>query len=201
MIVRVKLVVAFAVLLFASAVHADEVPTNLGVVYIPNGSVVTSIGQVIFEGIPCPVVSFTFADGTGVAEDQGPMGAIGSLAFTTPVVGLSYDWYAPGYWGSSDNLGDTYFTPNDYDASTGTVAFAGPGITSVEWDAPNNFGLVGIESMTYTLDGPPSVPEPSSILLSGVGLVALIGLARRKRATGEKAIGWALIHPEPDSVN
>lgn len=86
---KAKLVAAFAVLLFASAVHADEITTDLGVLYIPDGSVVTSIGEVIFEGIPCPVVSFSFADGTGTAEDQGPAGAIGSINFTTPVSDLS----------------------------------------------------------------------------------------------------------------
>jgi PEP-CTERM motif len=31
------------------------------------------------------------------------------------------------------------------------------------------------------------VPEPSSLLLSGIGLAALIGLARRYRAGGQNA--------------
>lgn len=134
------------------------------------------------------VVSFSFADGTGMAEDQGPAGAIGSINFTTPVSGLSFDWYAPGYWRSSDNLGDANFTPNGYNASAGTVDFAGPGIASVEWAAADNVGLEGIKSMTYTLDSADPAPEPSSLLLSGIGLVALIGLAYRSRTKNQKAV-------------
>jgi hypothetical protein len=177
---KTTLIVAFAVLLFASVARADEVTTDLGVLYIPDGSVVTSIGEVTFDGVECPVVSFSFADGTGMAEEQGPMGAIGSINFTTPVSGLSFYLYGP-YQSATDNLGDAYFMPDSFE---GTVAFAGPGITSIDWEIGDNTGLAGIESMNYTLDGtdPPNVPEPSSLLLSGIGVAALIGLTSRNRA-------------------
>lgn len=68
------------------------------------------------------------------------------------------------------------------------MGFARPGITPVEWAAPDNFGLVGIESMTYTLDSSDPAPEPSPLLLSGIGLVALIGLAYRSRTKNQKAV-------------
>jgi hypothetical protein len=44
--------------------------------------------------------------------------------------------------------------------------------------------------MTFRVDAtdPPGGPEPSSLLLSGIGLAALIGLARRNRTKGQKAM-------------
>jgi hypothetical protein len=178
---KLKLAVAFAVLLFAVAVKADEVPAGYGTAYIPDGSVVTSPITYSNNGEPEATFSFSFADGTGTFWDQGPEGAGGTIDFTTPVSALSVDWYGADFV-AGDNLGDEYYTPSDYDTPTGTVAFAGPGITSMQWAVPNNTGLAGIESMTYTLDAadppadPPSVPEPPSLLLLGMGLAALISL-------------------------
>jgi hypothetical protein len=188
---KMKLATAFAVLLFASMVRADEIGTTYGAVYIPDGSTVTSISYV--PGYIDAIVSFTFADGTGVANALGVFSATGSINFTTPVCGLSFDWYGPGWW-ATDNLGDVYTPPIEAfsggEPSTGTATFAGPGISSIEWATEDNFSVAGIESMTYTLDStdPPGVPEPSSLLLSGLGLAALIGLARCNRANDPKAM-------------
>jgi len=181
---KLKLAVAFAVLSFASVARADDVSTPVGSVYIPNGSTVTSIEPVSVDYYPNYLVSFTFADGYGEVTTQGVYGMTGSLDFITPVAGLSLDWDGQYFW-AADNIGDTFGFP-DNSSSSGTIGWAGPGITLV------NFGSgsadAGVDSMTYALDGPASVPEPSSLLLSGMGLTALIGLARRYRTKGQKAI-------------
>jgi hypothetical protein len=182
---RKQLVVAFAVLSFASLAHADGI--NVDGAVIPNGSVVTSVQQMSFEGFPATLVSFSFADGTGWIENQYAFGSIGALDFTTPVSDLSLDWYGD-FFLASDNVGDVYYESNEDNSPTGIAAFAGPGITSVQWGFSVNSGTAGIESVSYTLDGtdPPSVPEPSALLLSGAGLAALISLACRNRVAAPK---------------
>ena len=188
---KTTLVVAFALMLFSSVARSDEV-SAYGVLYVPDGSTVTSIAYINPGEAPEAVVSFTFADGSGVFYDAGPFGAWGSIDFTTPVSDLSFDWYAPTFH-ATDNLGDVYNPPlqplsND-PAITGTAIFAGPGISSIQWSSYVNSGQVGIESMNYTLDGtdPPNVPEPPSLLLSGMGLAALIGLTFRNRAATKQS--------------
>jgi hypothetical protein len=183
---KVKLALAFAVLLFASIARADSIPTVSGVVDIPDGSLITSVvtNPNIEDGQS--IVSFTFADGTGTETAEGVYAEWGSITFTTPVANLSFVWNGGPYEGGADydfqvgdNVGDnSVFTS----VLTGTAAFAGPGITSLSWGAPSNMSPTGISSMIYTLDSPetPSVPEPSSLLLSAVGLAALIGLTLQR---------------------
>jgi hypothetical protein len=185
---RVKLAVAFAVLLFASQAHADEVQTAVGPVYIPTGSTITleqSIpdpwGPELGPGLPSPLpavlLDFTFADGSGKIITAGVNGELGSIDFMTPVADLSLNWdgpdnYAPWF---ADNVGDSFFSHPNYGTS-GTLDWSGPGILFVNFGSGN--GDAGIDSMTYTLDSadPPNVPEPSALLLSGIGLAALIVL-------------------------
>jgi len=196
---KLKLAVAFAVLLLASAVRADGIQTDAGLVYIPGGSTITSIQDIpdpwaeTGSGLIASVVDFTFADGSGQITTAGIYGELGSIDFTTPVADLVLNWdgndsYA--FW-MLDNIGDCFCNPNNGGIS-GTVNWSGPGISSVGFGSGD--GDAGIDSVTYALDGPaPSVPEPSSLLLSGIGLAALIGLARRNRTNVGRSI--RISHP------
>lgn len=184
---KVKLAVAFAVLLFAGVAKADEIQTPNGIVFTPDGSVVTSVQNVELFA-PATIVSFTFADGTGLAEAEGAASAQGYIYFTIPVSDVSFVWNGD-IFAATDNLNDSF---NSYNASnpnynSGTATFAGPGITWIGWGTYSDLSPAGISSLTYTLDtaDPPSMPEPSSLLLSGMGLAAFIGLARRNRTNSQ----------------
>jgi hypothetical protein len=195
---KAKLVVAFAVLLFAFVVRADTFtiyPCGTGPgacggvpITIPDGSTVTSTTESEpIGGIygPAYVVSFDFADGTGTSGGNIALGFGGFLYFTTPVSDATFSWFGSPFT-ASDNAGDGLNVPN---GGEGTETFSGPGITEIEWGSYNNPG--GISSITYTLDSsdpPANAPEPSSLMLAGVGLAALIGLARRNRTNGQKAM-------------
>jgi hypothetical protein len=186
-----KLALAFALLLVASIARADG--TNVDGVIVPAGATVTSVSTVPGY-IPCfcMVVSFSFADGNGWGETLGPAGMLGALNFTEPVSGFSLDWYG-GYFGASDNVGDSYLEPYSYYLSTGTVEFGGAGITSIEWGFSVNSGLEGIESMIYTVADPPSAPEPSELAFLALGISPLalaIFLAGRAYRKDREEHGW-----------
>ena len=180
---KMKLAVGFAILLFSTLARADQVQTGVGPVFIPDGGVVTSDQQVPGEIPYTYIVDFTFADGSGSALTEG-IDSTGTINFTTPVADLSFSGI--GVFWLTDNLGDSFVCEDLDNADCDSGSFAGPGITSVGWQAVGAGSE--IESMNYTLNGPAAMPESSSLLLLGTGLATLIGLARHRRTKGHKAI-------------
>lgn len=189
---KVKLAVAFAVVMFASLAQADQITTATGALTIPSGSSVTAL-----DLIPIPhglewgdvyLADYSFAGGTGDTEGNSLLGYTGTIDFTSPVADLSFTWLGVTLFTASDNAGDSFLC--DVSCLAGTEAFSGTGITEISWQAGDEQG--GISSMTFTVDpadppDPPSVPEPSSLLLSGMGLATLIGFGRRKLGRGRAA--------------
>lgn len=174
---KLKLRVAFAVLLFASVLRADTLIVGYNPVTIPDGSTITS-EQAFADpnyGFPTSYVSYTFADGLGYSDAEvEEFGSWGELDFSTPVTSITFSWFGGPFY-AIDNEGES-FDYGSNDIGQGIETFTGVGITEITWQSNSS---AGIESMTYALDstGPPSVPEPSALLLSGMGLAALIGLA------------------------
>jgi hypothetical protein len=181
-----KLTLALAALLLAASVAgADQINTAQGPVYIPNGSSITieqsipdpwgeSAGPGLPSGLPATLLDFIFADGYGQIITAGIYGELGSINFITPVAGLSlgYDSDGTDFW-VMDNLEDLYGYP-DSSGGIGTANWSGPGILAVNFGSGD--GSAGIDSMTYSLDGPHSVPEPPTVAMLLLGL-AVIGVA------------------------
>lgn len=129
-------------------------------------------------------MNYSFLGGTGDTEGNSLLGFDGAIDFTSPISDVSFSWLGVTLFTASDNVGDSFVC--DTSCLAGTEAFQGTGITEISWQGGDEEG--GISSMTFTADAtdPPGVPEPSSLLLSGMGLAALIGLARRNRTNGQK---------------
>jgi hypothetical protein len=178
---KLKLAVAFAVLFFAGVVRADGVQAGGIGLTIPDGSTVTAVSVFTDTSLLPPndmgEVSYSFADGTGVVEGNSWYGYTGTIDFTTPVSNVTLDWFdAEHFEIVSDSAGDFFDNQEANAGNSGVLTLPGSGITQINWFAGNEVG--GVESISYTLDGtdPPGVPEPSSLLLSVVGLAALISL-------------------------
>jgi len=176
---KLKLVVVLAVLFFASQALADQVPTSTGFVTIPDGSEVTSITFIPYpHGVEwgnASLVDFSFAGGVGDTEGNSLLGYTGTISFDSPVSDVSLSWIATDVFEVWDNVGDSWFDTST-DNGSGEITLPGAGITQITWQAGDEVG--GITALDPTPDSQ-SVPEPSSMLLSAMGIAALIGLARK----------------------
>lgn len=189
---KLKFAIAFAVLFFATLAHADTLTTVNGTIIYPDGSVITSETIVVptssngFRGFTAIGFQFQGGYGSALVDESDGVGDVGSITFTEAVSDLLVGWEA-GY-GIYMNFHDTGGELESVlagpcqsypvSACTGTVGFAGPETFGITWDTEqagfNVAGFGGISSLTFT-----PVPEPSSLLLLGLGLTSLIGLSRK----------------------
>jgi hypothetical protein len=177
---KMKLAVALVVLFFASQAHADGIETSEGFLTIPDGSTVTSLyaepGTEPADPWEPPavyVVDYSFAGGTGSAQGSAETGYEGVIDFSSPVTDLTFGWFGDPLR-VGDNAGDSFL---GIVITGGQETFSGPDITQVTWYS--DFTAGGITSLSYVVEStgsPASLPEPSSLILSGIGLAALIGL-------------------------
>jgi PEP-CTERM motif len=176
---------AFAAATLMSAlcpmVKADTIvtPNNNGVLIVPDGSLITAMFFTPPGGSLSGfyTIDFQFQNGYGYARGDYNDGDNGVITFTNPVSNLSVNWEATGSEFSmfaATNPGGSLYRCDPLPCPT-QASFPGPGITSLSWQ--NDKGFSGIDSLTYTVT---ASPEPSSLLLLGSGLMALVGLFRRK---------------------
>jgi hypothetical protein len=108
---KLKLAVAFAVLLFTTATQADSVTDDGDVLIIPTDSTIASEYDASVFGMPSGLVaSFTLNDGSGTAEGQFMQGDGGEILFSEPVLNLTLTWISTGPGGVWTNTGaaETY---------------------------------------------------------------------------------------------
>jgi hypothetical protein len=189
---KLKLAFALAVLFFASQAHADIIQTSTGSLTIPDGSTVTATSIIQDPDGPewgnTTLVDYSFAGGTGTAEGNFLLGYWGTIDFSSPVSDVSFNFIDASVFIATDNVGDIFGSAEGQEE--GTVSFPGPEITQINWQGGDEVG--GITSLDSTPDSQ-SVPEPSSLMLSGIGLAALIALARRNRPELQMAMVSAMI--------
>jgi hypothetical protein len=165
--------------------HADTLTFQDGEIIIPDGS--TVISSVTEPGItagtatPFNLVTFSFADGTGFAGGDFNDGDGGIITFTVPVTSLTISWVATGEaWTISTNGGAPTVECQSFPSipcnTTETLNFTGV-VTSIGW--ANFAGFSGFESMSYTLEGTASIPEPQTLWLLLIGLLLLSLYAKK----------------------
>jgi hypothetical protein len=173
---KMKLAVALAVLFFAFQAHADSGPIEIDDgIYIPAGSTITSNTSAPMPqepGLLVYTVDFSFDGGTGDVSGNAIEGFAGGLVFTIPVEEVTFSWVGEPFT-ATDNLGDEFDTIFDTpEGPTGTTTFSGTGITEIGFTS-GDLSAGGITSIDPIPDSQ-SVPEPSSLLLSVIGLAALL---------------------------
>lgn len=175
---------AFA--LFLCPAKADVYESDFGPLYYPDGATITSVGVVNLDGQFNEQLNYSFADGTGVTDDPVVDSEVGSILFSTPVTSVTL-----GFTSDSEPFNVTFYGPSGApfetfsDPGPGTGAFSGVESLSFNTDVTRIFwilgtgdiGFGGITSLSYT-EAPVSAPEPASILLVAIGVVALLGFKR-----------------------
>jgi hypothetical protein len=185
----VTLGIAAMIFILGPLARADTIitPNNNGELIIPDGSLITA--TYFTPPGPSPggfyTINFQFQGGYGFARGDYLDGDNGVITFTTPVSNLSFTWVASNFFSAvaldTNGIGYNFDTCAPFiptcAGGIGVGSFGASGITSVIWNA--GFGFGGISSMSYTVNAIPT-PEPSTLLLLGMGLTGLVGSFRRK---------------------
>jgi hypothetical protein len=178
---KLKLVVAFAVLLFGSVVHADSAQDDFS---LYSGAYTFSLPATV---TPQTDSSDNFLWLYGVTVDYNYMMPSAASFPNCPCVPVTVPlnaslFFLPVADDSWDllNFGVIFFEGG----SEETIGFVFPSDPFTLTNGQMNFIPGSYDNGWVTISDPPAdspsnVPEPSSMLLSAVGIVALIGLARK----------------------
>ena len=193
---RLKTLLVVATLTFCLCVAAPTFAQNL----VTNGSFETGdfsgwteTGNFEFTS----VISGAFDSYTGAQDGQfyvvaGPVGADGGISQTlTTVAGATYDisfWLAAvgddpsdfsAYWNGNQLL--SLSDPNTGAQWTQyTFTALGTGSDTLSFNFRDDPAYIAFDNVSVTQESGPSVPEPSSFLLLGTGVLGLGGFIRRK---------------------
>ena len=180
-------VVFCALVLSPGVTRADELTGSVGITWLYPSTAKTYATDTIAVGslLECPGASPICSGYSGLGTETF---GVGTTSISYSVSGYPVSTYAPGTFDGFDFTGLTF---TDSGSLTGfTLTTDIPGLTTSDVTFGSNFIEVNLAGLpvdgNFTLDliSSPAVstPEPSSFLLLGIGLLALVGFTRRKKA-------------------